>query len=79
MTAPHDDPPAPRSIELEVEVPGTPDEVWRTIATGPGISSWFVPAEVAEREGGDITLSFGPGFDETGRVTAYDPPRRFAY
>ena len=26
-------------IELEVEVPGTPEEVWRAIATGPGITS----------------------------------------
>ena len=41
-----------RSIELEVEVQGTPEEVWRAIATGPGISSWYVPHVVEEREGG---------------------------
>ena len=40
-----------RSIEVEVEVPGTPEEVWQAIATGPGISSWFVPAEFEERDG----------------------------
>ena len=34
-----------RSVEAEVEVPGTPEEVWQAIATGPGISSWFVPTE----------------------------------
>jgi len=28
-----------RSIEIEFEVPGTPEEVWKAIATGPGISS----------------------------------------
>ena len=38
-----------RAIELEVEVPGTPEEVWRAIATGPGISSWYVPHTVEER------------------------------
>ena len=27
-----------RSIQVEVEVPGTPEEVWQAIATGPGIS-----------------------------------------
>ena len=35
-----------RSVEAEIEVPGTPETVWTAIATGPGISSWFVPAEV---------------------------------
>jgi hypothetical protein len=33
-----------RSVELEIEVPGTPEEVWQAIATAPGISSWKVPA-----------------------------------
>jgi hypothetical protein len=40
-----------RSVQVEVEVPGTPEEVWQAIATGPGISSWFVPAEFEVREG----------------------------
>ena len=30
------------SIEVETEVLGTPEEVWQAIATGPGISAWFV-------------------------------------
>jgi len=30
-----------RSVQVEVEVPGTPEQVWQAIATGPGISSWF--------------------------------------
>ncbi len=38
-----------RSVHLEVEVPGTPEEVWQAIATGPGISSWMVPAEFEVR------------------------------
>src|SRR5439155_990358 len=46
-----------RSVQVEVEVPGTPEEVWQAIATGPGISSWFVPTE------------FGwPGFFRTLRI-----------
>ncbi len=52
-----------RSVQAEVEVPGTPEEVWEAIATGPGISSWFVPTEVEQREGGIITANFGPGMD----------------
>lgn len=45
------EPSGQRSVQVEVEVPGTPEEVWRAIATGPGISSWFVPTR-CERQGG---------------------------
>jgi uncharacterized protein YndB with AHSA1/START domain len=70
-----------RKIELEVEVPGTPEEVWRAIATGPGISSWYVPHVVEEREGGVATASFGPGpeMQISGRVVAWDPPHRIVF
>ena len=37
-----------RWIQVEVEVPGTPEEVWEAIATGPGISSWFMPVATNE-------------------------------
>jgi uncharacterized protein YndB with AHSA1/START domain len=67
-----------RSIQVEVEVPGTPEEVWRAIATGPGVSSWFVPCEIDGREGGTVTSHFGPGMDSVATITAWDPPRRFA-
>jgi uncharacterized protein YndB with AHSA1/START domain len=69
-----------RSVQVEVEVPGTPEEVWQAIATGPGISSWFVPAEFEERAGTPVavTLNFGPGMESTSVVTAWDPPRRYA-
>ncbi len=67
-----------RSIQVEVEVPGTPEEVWRAIATGPGVSSWFVPAKIEEREGGAMTLQFGPGMECSAIVTAWHPPQRFA-
>lgn len=69
-----------RSVEVEVEVPGTPDEVWQAIATGPGISSWFVPAEFEERDGRPVavTMNFGPGMVATSAVTTWEPPRMFA-
>jgi len=69
-----------RSVQVEVEVPGTPEEVWRAIATGPGISSWFVPTEFEMVDGKPVavTLNFGPGMESRSPVTAWDPPRRFA-
>jgi uncharacterized protein YndB with AHSA1/START domain len=69
-----------RSVQVEVEVPGTPEEVWQAIATGPGISSWFVPTEFEERDGKPVAvkLNFGPGMESSSVVTAWDPPRSFA-
>lgn len=66
-----------RSVEVETEVPGTPEEVWQAIATGPGISAWFVPTKLEEREGGAIVLDFGSGMESKAVITAWDPPRRF--
>lgn len=70
-----------RAIELETEVPGSPEEVWRAIATGPGISSWYVPHRVEEHEGGAVTASFGPGpeMQIRGRVAAWEPPHRVLF
>jgi uncharacterized protein YndB with AHSA1/START domain len=63
-----------RSIQVEVEVPGTPEEVWRAINTSNGISSWFVPAKTDERVGGKMSLDFGPGMESDATITAWDPP-----
>jgi len=68
-----------RVLRLEQEVPGTPEQVWEAIATGPGITAWFVPTTVEGRDGGEMTQEFGPGMSVTGRVHAWDPPHRFGY
>jgi uncharacterized protein YndB with AHSA1/START domain len=69
-----------RSIQVEVEVPGTPEEVWQAIATGPGISSWFVPTAFEGSDGKPVAvkMNFGPGMLTTSAVTAWEPPRLFA-
>ncbi|HEU5181038.1 MAG TPA: SRPBCC domain-containing protein [Candidatus Polarisedimenticolia bacterium] len=71
-----------RSIQVEVEVPGTPEQVWQAIATGPGISAWFVPTEMIE-PGPDgkptkMKMEFAPGMESAASITAYDAPRRLA-
>lgn len=70
-----------RRIELEVVVAGTPEEVWEAIATGPGISSWYVPHQVEERAGGAALASFGSGpeMQIPGRVAAWEPPQRIVF
>jgi uncharacterized protein YndB with AHSA1/START domain len=69
-----------RVIDLSMEVPGTPEQVWEAIATGPGITSWFVPHEVEGREGGAVRMDFGPGFGEVAAtVAAWEPPHRLVF
>jgi uncharacterized protein YndB with AHSA1/START domain len=68
-----------RTIENAIEVSGSPEQVWQAIATGPGITCWFMPAEVEEREGGTVSFDMGPGMAASGVVRAWDPPRRLAY
>ena len=69
--------PGRRWIEVETTVPGTPEEVWRAIATGPGVSSWFLPCEVDEEVGGEIRLSMGAEMNTIGTVTRWEPPQVF--
>jgi uncharacterized protein YndB with AHSA1/START domain len=68
-----------RRLEKRVELDATPEEVWEAIATGPGIATWFVPHEVEPHEGGTVEQDYGGGFTTRGRVTAWEPGRRFAY
>ena len=62
---------------LDAAVPATPEQVWDAIATGPGISSWFVGR--TEIDGETVRTSFGEGFMPPRTVTAAQPPHRFAY
>ncbi len=68
-----------RFVEMVVDVPGTPEEVWAAIATGPGISCWFTPTSVEERVGGTITFELGPDMASSGQITTWDPPHRLDY
>ena len=73
------DPSGRRSIQVEVEVPGTPEEVWEAIATGPGISSWFYPTDVEPQVGGVLEYHTGSKMDVPATVTVWDPPHRFSH
>ncbi len=79
MTTLTKDPSGRRSVETTFEVPGTPEEVWQAIATGPGISAWLMPAEFEMRDGRPVamTLDFGQGEPARSEVTTWDPPRLF--
>ena len=72
-------PNVPYRLEFSVEVPGTPEQVWEAIATAKGMSAWFAPTEMEEREGGRLRFEMGPEMDSKGEVTGWDPPRRLVY
>lgn len=62
-------------VRTEVAIAATPEQVWAAIATGPGLTSWFMPHDVEPGEGGVVRLRLGE-FVEESRITAWDPPRR---
>lgn len=63
----------------QAELDATPEQVWEAIATGPGISSWFMGRnEVRPGPEGSVRTIFG-GYTPELAVSAWDPPHRFAY
>jgi len=64
------------SIDLQIEVAATPEQVWEAISTGPGISAWFMPAEV---EGERITFHHMAGGSSEAEVTDAEAPRRLRF
>ena len=69
-----------RSIQVEAEVPGAPEQVWEAIATGPGIGSWFYPTDLEERVGGVLKYDTGSEMVQVpAKVAIWDPPRRFQH
>lgn len=67
-----------RRVEAEIEVPGTPEEVWRAIATSEGLSSWFYRSRVEGGVGGAAECDFGPGMESIEQITAWKPPESYS-
>ena len=68
-----------RSVHAATDVDAAPDAAWAAIATGPGISAWFVPTDVDGRVGGKAVSHFAPdgSMDSVATIEAWEPPRRF--
>lgn len=66
-------------ISEQIEVHGTPEQVWDAIATGPGIDSWLMGRNTMDaREGGRASMDMGDFVLES-TVTACDPLKHLAY
>jgi hypothetical protein len=68
-----------RWVEMEFLAPGTPEELWQAMATGPGNAAWFTRATIEERVGGALRFHFGADISTSGEVTVWEPPHRFGY
>ncbi len=68
-----------RTLELELDLPGTPEQVWHAIATSAGNSAWFGPTKVEEKVGGAIEFQMGEDMSSKGVIRVCERSRRFAY
>lgn len=71
-------PTVPLRVAFEVEVAGTPEQVWAAIATAQGLSAWFLPTDVEERAGGALVTHMGET-DSPATITDWEPPHRLVY
>jgi uncharacterized protein YndB with AHSA1/START domain len=68
-----------RWVEMELLVPGTPEQVWQAMATGAGNTAWFTRTQIEERVDGAIRFDFGPNGSSAGEIVTWEPPLRFGY
>jgi uncharacterized protein YndB with AHSA1/START domain len=67
------------TIRFERLLEFSPFEVWAALSEPARLAEWLAEAEVVPGPDGSISLDFGEGGRETGRITAWDPPRLLAY
>ncbi|MCU7722568.1 SRPBCC domain-containing protein [Actinoplanes sp. KI2] len=64
-------------IRLDAGLDATPEQIWDAIATGPGISTWFIGR--TEIDNGEVRTAFGDDWIPAGTITTNDKPHHFAY
>jgi|SRR4051794_7687786 hypothetical protein len=62
---------------LDATVGASPEQVWDAIATGPGVTSWFVGRTQIDDD--TVRTSFGDDWIPAGHITSREHPRHFAY
>ena len=69
-----------RTIEKQIEIAAPAEAIWKALTTAEGLTRWFpLEANVEPSAGGKITLSWGPEWQATSEITAWEPNRRFAW
>ncbi len=66
-----------RSVEATIELPQSPEEVWRAITDASEIVKWFCfEAAIDPRPGGVVRLRWTDEFDWNYRIEEWEPGRR---
>ncbi len=66
-----------RSVEATIELPQSPEEVWRAITDASEIVKWFCfEASIDGRPGGLVRLRWTDEFDWNYRIEQWEPGRR---
>jgi uncharacterized protein YndB with AHSA1/START domain len=68
-----------RTLRFERRLAHPAEEVWAALTEPARLAEWLAEALVEPGEGGSITLDFGEGGTEGGRITVWEPPRALAY
>jgi len=66
-------------VRIEDRLDAAIDEVWAAITDPARLAQWYGEVEGDLRAGGEFrSRVFASGWEGTGRITACEPPRRFA-
>lgn len=69
-----------KSIEKQIEIDASPEDVWRAVSTSEGLTRWFpLEAKVEPGPDGSVTLSWGPGVTGTARVGHWEEGKRISW
>lgn len=74
------DPTGRRRVSVSVEVSGSQEEVWEAVASGPGISGWFLPTELQlgfDGEPARLVVHLGPHTSRAAEIKEWEPLSRF--
>ena len=70
-----------RWVRVEVETPGSVEELWQGISTDAGLSAWFTRSNFkigADGKPERLICHFGPDFSSAATMTEWNPPRGFS-
>ncbi len=66
-----------KSIDLEIEIDSSPEQVWDAISQAEGLKRWFpLDASVEAGQGGSMTWSWGPGCEGIAEIGVWEKGRR---
>lgn len=64
-------------VVCEVELPGSPEEIWDLLTTSEGVSSWFAPnASIDPKLGGVYAISWRDSYSWIDRIEEIEPGKR---